>query len=120
MATILATAGPTDAAGTAGTIALVLILLAMTVGLVLIVRTLMVKLHNRVASQTHRMTKRGNRTADSAGDGQETEEDHPVELPPAKSGRELKARYLRGEISKAEFDEQLRALQLSEYLEDRE
>lgn len=109
MSTILAAAAPAGAAGTAGTIALVLILLAMIVGLVLIVRTIMVKLHNRVASPARRGVK--SETPETGDRG---------ELPPAKSGRELKARYLRGDISKAEFDEQLRALQLSEYLEDRE
>jgi len=118
--TIIPAAAPTGAAGLAGTMALVLILLAMTVGLVLIVRTLMVKLHNRVASQTHRRTKRRNQAAGGRGDRKDAEGDSHEELPPAKNGRELKAQYLRGEISKAEFDEHLRALQLSEYLEDRE
>ena len=116
MTTILAVSAPGGAAGAAGTVALILILLSVTVGFVLIVRALMIKLHNRVAASVDRGVHAPGEHGGRRGAGTRSE----GELPTARSGRELKARYLRGEISKTEFDEQLRDLQISEYLEEGE
>ena len=98
-----------------GPLVLLLVLLGLIAGLIVFVRALLVRLHGRVANAADReRARRGSSGVSRAAQGEMLPEGaaRPV------TGRMLKGRYLRGEISKSEYDARLRQLQLDEYLED--
>lgn len=87
---------------------LVLILLVVIVGLVFFVRSLLVRLQKQIRRQTTTAGADEEAAERGARDGS---------IVDAIDGRELKARFLRGEISRAEFDERIRKMQIEQYLE---
>lgn len=105
------------AGGFIGPIVLVLLLLVMIVGMVLVVRVLLLRLQRQVRGAAR--SPEGN-AGPSSGD----EIGRNVDPSPAETGtitgRELKARYLRGEMSRAEFDARLRRLQIDQFQEGKE
>jgi uncharacterized membrane protein len=103
MSTVVATLPGSGGGGPVGTILMVFVLLFVIVGLVVSVRFLLKRIRDSILpSPSNRI---------EAADGLP---DEPSPRP--LSVRELKERFMRGQISKADYDEQVRARQLDDYL----
>lgn len=107
MTTIISMVPPAQESPVIGPIVLVLILLLLIAGLVLVVRILLVRVHNSTARS---VGTEGSERAVIDSEASESKEERPL------TGRELKRRYLAGKISRAEYDRRLRSLQIDEFL----
>lgn len=95
---------------------MIFILLFLTVSLVVAVRFVLRRVRDSIVAT--RPTPEGAQAGEGRDGGLEGGPEDDDERP--VTGRELKERYLRGEMSKAEYDQRLRALQLDEYLKGRQ
>lgn len=116
---------PNGGGGLVGPLVLIIIFLLLITGLVVGLRLVLVRLHGTRVRRRRpggEVFRRGGVAAlgkapDSASRPQPgRQEGSDARL----TGRVLKQRYLSGKISRAEYDEQLRRLQIEEFLEDGE
>jgi hypothetical protein len=89
----------------------------MIVGMVLVVRVLLLRVQKQVRGSA--TSPEGN-AGNSSGNGNGRNVDPSPAETGTMTGRELKARYLRGEMSRAEFDARLRRLQIDQFQEGKE
>lgn len=104
--------------GDIGVIVLILIFLLLIVGLVVVVRLVLARLRGREQTSARADARPGE--ADSVGPGRGEAGDSEAAGAPGRprvSGRVLKRRYLAGAISREQYEDELRRLQLEEYLE---
>lgn len=102
---------------------MIFVLLFLTVGLVVSVRFVLKRVKDSFLAGRAPGAPAEPREAEapqSSGSSSLGEESAYDEGSGPTTGRELKERYLRGEMSKDEYERRLRALQLDEYLKGRQ